>query len=297
MRQILVFGGILASVLLTAATAKALVVAAPSIPDHFLSADCVIVGKVKLIEKKSVEAAPYKNANTKVTYQVAVVEIESAIKGAKGLTTIRVGFQPVVQTPQPPKPVPGAPQIIRRPVGFGRKNLVAGEEYLLYLKPHFQETFHVAPMYFDIVPKKNNKSFESEVALLKRCARLLENPKEGLNAKDPHDRLLTAALLLSQFSRRPEGAKNVRREPVEQELSSAILKAIASVDWSGQGWRQVDPTSRLSAFAVFNRLGLTPKDGWNPRFRNFVVEFPAAAQKWLKQNQNTFRIHRWVEVK
>ena len=47
----------------------------------------------------------------------------------------------------------------------------------------------------------------------------------------------------------------------------------------------------LSAMSMFNRLGLTDKDGWVPPKGGNYVE---AAQKWVKDNAGTYRIKKFV---
>ena len=38
-----------------------------------------------------------------------------------------------------------------------------------------------------------------------------------------------------------------------------------------------------------------PQDGWKPApFKNYQVEFPAAAKQWLKDNADKYRVKKFV---
>ncbi|GIW79472.1 MAG: hypothetical protein KatS3mg105_1279 [Gemmatales bacterium] len=280
----------------------------PPAAQHLLRSHTVIVGKITAIEANTVEAEPYPNTTRKVRYQVAVIEIIDRIKGADGLTTLRLGYVAAAQ-PSPvksgpgPVPVPPGKQPIQQirpvvPKPIPRYQVPApkiekGLEGIFFLKPHHKESFYVAPMAYDVVPKANNRTYASEVERLKRCAKILQAPKQYLKSKTTSERLLAASLLLAQYNTPPEGAKQVRRVPIDdREESQAILEAIASADW--KNWRKIDPATGLSPVMLFGELRLSPKDGWNPRFRNYLTEFPVAAQKWLKEHANSYRVHRWV---
>ena len=80
-----------------------------------------------------------------------------------------------------------------------------------------------------------------------------------------------------------------KTEAVPAEESRLILRALADADWSGRAFAPLSPQG------VFLRLGLTEKDGWKPPadLRNF----PAAAQKWLKENAGKYRVRRYVPAK
>src|SRR4051812_35689051 len=95
------------------ATAKALMIAPPPGPQRVAMADAVVIGKVTSIEAKTVMAARFPGDKEKGEYPIAVVKIDGALAGARGLTSVRVGF--IVPKPQP-VPVPGAGPAIRPPL-------------------------------------------------------------------------------------------------------------------------------------------------------------------------------------
>jgi hypothetical protein len=282
-RQCMAVGLAVACFTASTVAAKAIMIAPPPGPQRLVTAQCVVVGKVTAIEEKTIEASPAAGA-PKVLYKVAVVKISDEVKGASGLTSIRVGFVPPVDPPAPP--VNGPPiRPIRR---FPQTNLAIGQEAVFFLKKHHEKDFYVAPMFYDVVNKEGNAAFDKDVALLKKSARILKNPDESLKSKDAEERLLAAGLLVTSY-RTPQGTGKQKLEPIDAAQSKLILEAIAAGDWSKQGRGEITPMS------VFGSLNLTPEDGWKPGpFKNYPVEFPAAAKKWLQDNAGKYRVKRFV---
>src|SRR3954463_5601249 len=82
--------------------AKALMIAPPPPGLRVTQATTIVVGKVESIEEKTVAAPRFPGDKEKGEYRIAVIKIEDPILGAKGLTTLRVGFIP----PAPVNPGP-----------------------------------------------------------------------------------------------------------------------------------------------------------------------------------------------
>ncbi len=289
MRKLLVDGlAALISLTVLGSTSTARVIAfriAP-LPERVASCDCIVVAKVTAIEKKNVLARSYPGTKDKVEYQVAVVKIDEALVGAKGLTHIKIGFLP----PQGPVGGPGG---IRPGIRFQQVVLTEGQEGCFFLTPHFEENFYTVPGFYQVLDKKA-ADFDKQVAQIKRCAKLLSDPKAGLKSKEAEDRALTAGLLVHRY-RRITGpiVGTVKQESIDAEESKLILQGLADGDWS-KGYSATDLTPQMS----FGILGLTDKDGWRPGpFKNYQVEFPAAAKNWLKENAGTYRIQRYVVEK
>src|SRR6516162_5949559 len=81
--------------LLAAANVSHAVMPAPPAPAaRVAQASMIVVGKVDSFEEKTVFAKAYAAAQNKAEYKVAVIKISDPIQGAKGLTTVRVGFVP-----------------------------------------------------------------------------------------------------------------------------------------------------------------------------------------------------------
>jgi hypothetical protein len=268
-----------------------------TLPASVEAADCIAVGKVIAIEEKAVQVPPFPGSTVKIEYRIAVVKIEDTLKGPKGVTEIRVAFQPPPPPPPPPKPPVGMPNVIV--VGPGPsllKPLVVGNEGCFLVKKRGDETFYrfVDGNYNDYLVK-GDPTFDKKMSLVKRSLSVLADPTKGLQSKDAADRLLTATLLLSRFQ--AAAGPKAKMEPIEAAQSKLILEAIASADWS----RVEMPGEEITPRGVFMSLRLTPKDGWNqPQqganqdYRLFLKDLDTAAQKWLKDNSATYRIQRWV---
>src|SRR5579859_5292531 len=116
------FGGALAisglALLAAVLPARALVIAPPPGPIRAAKAEVIVVGQIIALEEKDVSAPQFPKAPQNVNYRIAVITVKEAIKGAKGLKTIRLGFIP------PPQPVKGKPIFIRP--GFRSNNFTVG---------------------------------------------------------------------------------------------------------------------------------------------------------------------------
>ena len=101
--------------------AYALVIAPPAGPQRVINADAVVVGKVVGIEPQDVMVM-------NVTYRVAVVKVDDAIRGAKDAKQVRVAFIPPPANP---------PKLIRP--GFRGVQLAVGNTGMFILKKHEKE--------------------------------------------------------------------------------------------------------------------------------------------------------------
>jgi hypothetical protein len=270
-----------------------MMIAPNPLPVRLALAKTVVVGEVTAIEDKPVAARPFPGSPEKQDYKIAVVKVSDPILGAKGLTHVRVGFLPA--PPVPPPPAGGGPVIrpgIRR---YPRVELKVGQEACFLLTPHFEAAFEVPPGFADVIDKKGNPTFEKQVTLIKRCAKLLESPMVSLKSKNADDRFLTAAMLIGRyrsfFNAGPTGPKQV---PISAEESKLILQALVDADWSKN-----DPEMQLSPLRSFFQLGLTEKDGFKipPPGPGGVQDIAGAAKTWLKNHTATYRIQRFVVEK
>jgi hypothetical protein len=267
--------------------ASAVAVMIQPVPQRVATADVVVVGKVSAIESKTVAATQFPGAKDKAEYTVAVVKIKDALLGAKGLTHLKVGF---IMPKDPPAPPPGGPirPTLRRPP---QAKLEADQEACLLLKKHHEGEFYILPAYADLIDKKG-PNFDKDLALVKKCAKLLADPKAGLKSKDADERTLTAGLLVVRY--RTAGVPNAKTEPIDGDESQLILKALAEGDWS-----KPFAQDTITAQAAFARLNLTDKDGFvfRPGAGTPPTAYQDAAKAWLKAHADGYRIQRFVDDK
>jgi hypothetical protein len=254
---------------------------APPIPKRVALADLVVVGKVTAMEDDLVDASPplkIPGASNTVSYRVAVVTIDSVLVGGKkDVTKVRVG---VVQPPK--KAGEGS---TRRPP---KVQFAVDQEGCFFLRKHPDESFTVALEPYDLLDKAKTKDYDKDLALAKKCAQLLTDPDAGLEAKDPGDRLLTAAILIFRCrTPRVVYTKEPKTEPVDAAQSKRILTVLAEADWT-----ETKVPSAMAPLSLFLYMGLTEKDGW--RAPRDVKGLSDAAREWLRKNTTEYRIQRYV---
>jgi hypothetical protein len=200
----------------------------------------------------------------------------------KGLTHIRVGFVP------PPIAGAGGPRpILRRAPAIV---LTKDMEACFFLVPHFEENFNFVPAAVQPIDKKS-ETFEKDLAVVKRCAKVLADPMAALKSKDANERVRAAGILVARYRSVQPGQTKLESIPAAE--SKLILQTLAEADFNKQ-----PGMDGIGAQNAFIRLGLTDKDGWMPTgFQNFQTEFPAAAKKWLAEHADTYRIQRYVADK
>lgn len=259
-------------------------------------ADVVVTGKVVDIEKDTIEAAPFANAPNKVAYQIGLIRIEDSIQGAKDLTQIRVGWQFGANVPA--DPTDGANKI--RLPNRGGAQIIAleqGQEGCFFLQKHPTADFYIVlPNARPLIKKADN--YDKELTKVKSIRKILDKPLEALKADKADERKLAASVLVQHHAQYPAVAnpkKQPKQEPLDEEQSRLILKAVSEMNWDNPA----DPTVSLSGVLGF--LNLTPNDGWKqPAFNgqgDFGKVMKEAFDIWYKQNGEKFRLKRWVAEK
>ncbi|MBI2807672.1 MAG: hypothetical protein HYX68_22050 [Planctomycetes bacterium] len=265
---------LVAALALPPASVHALRVAPPPGPTRIVQSDAVFVGRVLQIEPIDVDAKPYPASKTTVKYRVAVVKVNTIIRGLKTEKMVRVGFIPFVQ-PKPGRPIIGG----RR----GGPQVTVGQEGLFMISKHSSGKFYMAPDYGYFVSAEQ-KNFDDEIKTARKVVAMMGNAEAYLKSKDADERLLAASLLISQY-RTPKGASV--EEPISAAQTKLILNALATAKWQQRRFGDPDP------WTLFNQLGA--KDGWKypQKIRN-RDDLRDAVQAWIRAHGETYRIKRFV---
>jgi hypothetical protein len=269
---------VLPAALLLTGVVSARVAAPPPLSQRVALAEMIVIGRVIGLEDKDVETALFPG-EPMMKFRIAVVNVGDMLHGAKGSSTIRVGFVP------PPSGAGGG-----RPIRGGYfADLKTGQECLLLLRKAPRESFYVVGGAFDVIDGQDRNHLDREAGKVRRYVELLKAPAASLQSKKAEDRLLTAALLLARYRIPQPGA--TATEPIEAAESKLILHALLDADWM-----KFDPELRTSGLNLFLQLGLTPQDGWNPpqKVKNFQQEYTDAGKAWLRIHADTYRIRRFV---
>jgi RNA polymerase sigma factor (sigma-70 family) len=226
-------------------------------------ASTIVIGKVTKIEDKD-----------QLDHKIAVIKIEETLKGPKGLTSIRVGFNAKEAPLNPPdvRPVPRVLPVNPPGGGFGgnarpaamiarlpQVTLTEGQEACFLLKAHEKGDFSVLlnPHSANSCIDKKARGGGGQIQLVREVAKFLETPLEkSLDAEKSEDRLLAAGLLILKYRTRKDFTVQAKEEPIDAAESKKILKALADAEMM-----QPEPRLGMSAYQLFFRLGVSNKDG------------------------------------
>jgi hypothetical protein len=246
------------------------------LPNRVAGAEIVVVGKVTAFEEKTVMVAPFPGAKTKTEFKIAVITVSDPLMAPKGTKTIRIGF------------VPPQPMVVVSPPPF---QATIGQEGCFFLTKlgEGEGDFFVPRGQLGFLDKKN-ASFDKDIALVKRCVKILEDPNAALKGKNGEDRFLAAGMLVARYTTRK--SPNAKAEPIDAEQSKLILQALAAADWTS-----APDMMQLSPLMVLYRLPLTAKDGWTPPSPKNQAAYAAYIQQWLRDHADSYRIQRFVAEK
>lgn len=236
--------------------------------------DVIVIGTVTKVESKQTQALPFRGGNP-MDHTVCVVKIEEHIRGAKGLTHLRVAYITEMKW-RPTWP------------------LYAKERVILFLQDHPQETFYVMTDRAGKVnlPAMNTPAVDKMVSQIKSLATLQDNPIASLKSKDAMERLFAAALLIVQYRTVPRFEVKPDTEPLSQEESSLLCKVLLEYDWRKP--MNSFELGYLTPYQLFNRLGVSKKEGFNLS-RGSISQRLDASRAWLKKNMDSYRIQRFVK--
>jgi len=244
-------------------------------------AEAVVVGKVTSIEAERVELEAYPGAKEKLSFQVAVIKIETSLSGAKNITHIKVAFAPTA---------PGAPEVpMGRPIrpGAGPVPLAVDQEGIFFLMPHSGgSSMMTIPMGFDPIPA-NAANYKEELAKITTVGTMLADPLKAMQAKALPERQTALAALTLKYATPPMNGGAVEQVPLPKELSQAILATILEIDWTPV--KNPEPGYDYSATGpqLASRWGLSPGANGIPKVvvkpgENYQTRWKQALDTWAK---------------
>ncbi len=244
-----------------------------------VQSEAVLVGKVTSFEKDLAEVKAHPDAKETAAYTIAIVKVETAIRGLKNATHVKVGFVLRAVPQQGEELLSSEPQ--------RNLNLQEGGEYLLLLHKHPVGGFYT---YSESTPPQKLPA-EAAVAEAKLAAGAIADPMKALKAEKAQDRALAAIVLLTYY-RQPASRGEVELVPIDAAENAAILKAISEGDWTVA----VTGYTTLSSFYQF--LGVGESDGWKHPVakpgENHNLVMQKAYQDWLAGPGAKFRFQKYV---
>ena len=267
----------LTGIVVSATSAKALMIAPSPISLRVASADAVVVGKVTEVTAKS-EKGEMAKGDERMIY-IATVKVEETIQGKKTKTIKVAYFAP------PAAPAGGGIRI-----GGGNRGgvqLTKDQEGVLFLSKHpTKKDVYLVQQYFDVIGKAGNENFAFERNEVRKYAKLLKDAKAGLESKDATVRLETTSMLVTRYRTPAPGVTKTETVPAAE--SKKILTTLAKAEWKVTNPR----FGAITAQNTFFLLGLEPKDGWNQPVDSNLL--PTEAKKWLEANAGKFKMKRFV---
>jgi hypothetical protein len=250
-----------------------------------VTADAVVVGKVTSIEGDTIDAEPAPGAE-KVAHKIAVIKVDSAISGAKGLTHVKVGFPAGAAGGGAPGGRPGRG-------GFGPIGLTADQEGCFFLTKHPTAGFYVINAGYNPLDAKA-ENYKAELESVTKAAAITADPAKALKAEKADDRFTAAAVLVSKYRTYPQGAAEVENVKVPAAESKAIIDILTATE----DWGAVDAVTGQTAAGLVGILALGPNEGFQPKpftgNGDYNVYFRDEFKKWAKAMPKDFAIRQMV---
>jgi hypothetical protein len=238
------------------------------------AADCVVLGKITAIRDKPEQGQVYRySATPRWDFTIVEVDVTESLYGAKDKKKLRFGFRNIGWYKQESKPGPAV----------GKTGYFCGVQV-------GKNDFYIVPL--DCFCEEKGPGFEKDLPAARRLGRLLVDPEKGLKSAGAEDRLLTAYLLVLRSCYVPwRHGETGKTQPIDAEQSKRILLALAEGDWKKNSQEIGDAVAALQLSVKFGA----------PAMKDFPIQQgeeqgAAATKQWLKENAETYRIHRLLKA-
>ncbi len=252
------------------------------IAQQTVQSDAVVVGTVTFLERELTDVKTHPDAIETTPYTMAVVKVETAIRGVKTATHMRVGFVLRAETPNQ---------------GFGDfggssvTNLAENGRYVLFLQKHSVANFYTYQANMPPLAITDRDDRGAAIAEAKLAANAIADPMKALKLENAQNRALSALALLMHY-RQPASRGEVERVPLGTEENAAILHAIAHGDWT------LPISGGITLASAVQYLNIAPTDGWKypevPAGANAELTYRTAFQEWLAGAGAKFRFQKYV---
>lgn len=237
-------------------------------------ADCVVLGKITAIQAKPVQGQVWRySALPKWDFTVVEVEVLEPLFGPKNTKKVRFGFIGSLEKNGSYKPTPAV----------GQTGCFFGVQV-------GKNDFYVVPRF--CYHEQNEPGFAKDLALARQAGSFMSQPDKGLKSKNTENRALAAHLVVLRSIFAPfRYGETGKAEPIDAELSKLTLLALADADWTTHD-REVRESLRWLNWA--GKHGAPPPKNFPPDKAD--DQWPAAAKQWLRNNAESYRIHRLVKA-
>jgi hypothetical protein len=263
------------------------IIAQLGIAQQTVQSEVAVVGTVTSIENELAEIKAHPGAKETTGHTVAVVKVETTIRGLKNTTHVKVGFVKMAEA-SPQK------ELIEDFRDNRIQNLHEKGQYLLFLQKHAVGNFYVFTYQTPPLLITDAEKQTGAIAEAKLAAGAIADPMKALKAEKAQDRALAAMVLLQHY-RLPAQRGEVDRVAIDADENAAILKAIAEGDWT----IAVTGYTRLSS--AIQHLAISPIEGWAyPTVKageNVDLVYQKAFQDWLAGPGAKYRFQKFVAKK
>jgi hypothetical protein len=162
---------------------------------------------------------------------------------------------------------------------------------LFFLKKHHQEDFYVNFAFFNGFIPSGTPEFAQDLEVARKLANILHDPAAALKVGNASNRYLAVAMLIRKFRPPVVKGQQQKEEPIDAGVSKLLLKALAEADWKYDWDRLSAQVYPAHPYHVFQQLGVTKADGYEPPTSD-ERDTLAATQQWLRDNQEKYTVKR-----
>jgi len=254
-------------------------------------------------EKDTLEHAQYQGAPVKTTFKIFTLKVESVLIGGKA-ETLKIAIPPSdpAQIPfEGPGGFPGGGgNFVYRPY-INNVQVIDGQEGTFFLRAMtgVKDTYNLVSAGIPLNPL--DTKYKENIEVVKAIAAILKDPVKALKADKAEDRFYAATILVGKYRAYPPNAiYGVDQEPIPDEESKLILKAIAEADWAefdkqpapnevrSNDWYEKNPVN------LVYQMNLYPGQGGFPKVTgqggNYNAEFGEKFREWLKDSGEKFQV-------